>query len=154
VLALLNGDTFAVFDRSGDIQPVGNGQQGIFHCDTRYVSQLEFRIEGRRPMLLSSSVHEDNILLSVDLTNPDMELPSGQFLVHGDLYLHRDKFLGESGCFERVTVRNYAQKQIDIELSFSFTADFADIFEVRGEKRPRRGLHLPEEIDRSGITLS
>ena len=34
---LLNGDTFAVFDRSGDIQPVGFGQQGIFHNETRHL---------------------------------------------------------------------------------------------------------------------
>jgi len=34
---LLNGDTFAVFDRSGDIQPVGFGQQGIFHWETRHL---------------------------------------------------------------------------------------------------------------------
>ena len=153
ILALLNGDTFAVFDRSGDIQPIGRGQQGIFHDDTRYLSQFELRIEGRRPMLLSSSVHEDNIMLSADMTNPEMELPSGLFLPHSELYLRRDKFLTESGCCERITVRNYFPKPLDIELSFSFIADFSDIFEVRGDKRPRRGLHLPEEVDRSGITL-
>ncbi len=28
---LMCGDTFAIFDRNGDIQPVGLSQQGIFH---------------------------------------------------------------------------------------------------------------------------
>lgn len=153
ILALLHGDTFAVFDRTGDIQPVGQGQQGIFHNDTRYLSQLELRIEGRRPLLLSSSIHEDNILLSADLTNPDMELPSGSFLARGELYLHRDKFLSEDGCYERVTVRNYSQRPMDVEMSFSFAADFADIFEVRGEKRAHRGRKLPEAVHGSGVTL-
>ena len=40
---LLNGDTFAVFDRSGDVQPVGFGQQGIINNETRHLSRLEMR---------------------------------------------------------------------------------------------------------------
>ena len=63
---LLNGDTFAVFDRSGDVQPVGFGQQGIFHNETRHLSRLEMRFCGVRPLLLSSTVREDNILFAAD----------------------------------------------------------------------------------------
>ena len=66
-LVLLHNDTFAVFDRYGDIQPVGMGQQGIFHQETRYLSRLELRIGGRRPLLLSSTTREDNVMLSVDV---------------------------------------------------------------------------------------
>src|SRR5438309_9484534 len=75
-LVLLHRDTFAVFDRHGDIQVLGSGQQGVFREETRYLSRLELRINGLRPLLLSSTVRDDNVLLSVDLTNPDMELPS------------------------------------------------------------------------------
>src|SRR5579871_1197934 len=69
---LLHGDTFAVFDRYGDIQPVGAGRQGIFHEETRYLSRLELRIGELRPLLLSSTIREDNVLFAIDLTNPDM----------------------------------------------------------------------------------
>src|SRR5579862_3216435 len=69
---LKHGDTFAVFDRYGDIQPVGLGEQGIFHGGTRYLSRLTLQIAGHRPMLLSSSVREDNAILAVDLSNPDI----------------------------------------------------------------------------------
>ena len=151
---LLYGDTFAVFDRYGDIQPIGYGQQGIFHDGTRHLSRLELRICGVRPLLLSSTIREDNILLAVDLTNPDMELPSGESLLRGTLHIYRAKFLAESSCYDRMTVHNYGQKPIDVELSFSFGADFADIFEVRGQKREHRGSCLPEEHDRSSITLA
>jgi hypothetical protein len=48
---LLNGDTFAVFDRGGDVQPVGFGQQGIFHKETRHLSRLEMHFSGERPLL-------------------------------------------------------------------------------------------------------
>lgn len=152
-LTLLHNDTFAVFDRRGDIQPVGHGQQGIFHLDMRHLSRLEFYVGGKRPLLLSSSVHEDNVLLSVDLTNPDMNLPSGKLLRRGELHLHRNKFLADGACFERITARNYGEHPIDLELSFSFDADFADIFEVRGQKRKRRGSILPEEVSQGSVTL-
>jgi glycogen debranching enzyme len=152
-LVLLHGNTFAVFDRHGDIQAVGFGQQGIFHQETRHLSRLELRICGFPPLLLSSTVREDNILLAVDLTNPDTELPSGQSLLRGMLHIYRTKFLSDATCFDQITVHNYGQEAMDVELSFTFAADFADIFEVRGQKRERRGSRLPEEIDRCSVTL-
>src|SRR5579884_312562 len=92
---LLYGDTFAVFDRSGDIQPVGVGQQGIFHNEMRHLSRLELKICGERPLLLSSTIREDNVLFAVDLTNPDLDLPSGVRILRGTLHIYRTKFLSD-----------------------------------------------------------
>jgi glycogen debranching enzyme len=153
-LVLLHNDTFAVFDRYGDIQPVGMGQQGIFHQETRYLSRLELRIGDRRPLLLSSTIREDNVLLSVDATNPDMELPSGESLERGILHIHRSKFITDATCFQRIVLHNFGQSAIDIPLSFALAADYADIFEVRGQKREHRGKCLQEESDRSTIILA
>jgi glycogen debranching enzyme len=138
---LLHGDTFAVFDRSGDIQPVGFSQQGIFHAETRHLSRLEMRIQNVRPLLLSSTIREDNILFGVDLTNPDMNLPTGP-LGRGTLHIYRAKYLASGICHDRITLHNYSENAIEIEITFDFEADFADIFEVRGEKRPRKGKIL------------
>src|ERR1700751_117978 len=90
---LLHGDTFAIFDQYGDIQPYWSAEQGIFHRDTRYLSKWELRIAGYRPLLLSSTVRDDNILLGVDLTNPDLALPSGHLLPRGRVHIYRSKFL-------------------------------------------------------------
>jgi glycogen debranching enzyme len=150
---LLNGDTFAVFDRSGDIQPVGFGQQGIFHNETRHLSRLEMRLSGFRPLLLSSTVREDNILFGIDLTNPDIQLESGASLPRGTVHIYRAKFLTNLICYDQIVLSNYGEAAIDVELSFDFEADFADIFEVRGEKRKRRGDKRPSEIGRSSVTL-
>ena len=151
---LLNGDTFAVFDRSGDIQPVGFGQQGIFHNETRHLSRLEMLFCGYRPLLLSSTIREDNVLFGIDLTNPDIQLDSGGSLPRGTVHIYRAKFLTELICYDQITLNNYSDTAIDVELSFAFEADFADIFEVRGEKRARRGEKLPQEIGRSSVTLA
>ncbi|NUQ29190.1 MAG: amylo-alpha-1,6-glucosidase [Acidobacteriaceae bacterium] len=154
ILPLLHKDTFAVFDRYGDIQPVGLGQQGLFHEETRYVSRFEMHIMGHKPLLLSSSVQEDNVMLSVDLTNPDIKLPSGDLLAHGTLHIHRNKFLADGACFDQITVRNFGAEALEMELSFAFAADFADIFEVRGQKRERRGSSLPHETGHGWVVLS
>src|SRR5581483_11942953 len=146
---LLNGDTFAVFDRSGDIQPVGFGQQGIFHKETRHLSRMEMHFCGQRPLLLSSTIREDNVLFAVDLTNPDLVMPSGDSLPRGTLHIYRAKFLTERIAYDQITLHNYGEVPVRGELSFEFEADFADIFEVRGEKRARRGETLPELVERA-----
>src|SRR5690349_29199 len=151
---VLQGDTFAIFDQYGDIQPYWSGEQGLFHRDTRYLSKSELRICGVRPLLLSSSVREDNILLSVDLTNPDLTLPSGQFIPRGTVHLQRAKFLTECGCWEKITVHNFGEAAVDLDLTFCFAADFLDIFEVRGMPRKQRGRILPPGILSDGIVLA
>jgi glycogen debranching enzyme len=151
---LLDGDTFAIFDRYGDIQPVGFGQQGIFRRDTRHLSRLKLHVCGLRPLLLSSTVREDNLLLAIDLTNPDLELPSGKLLHKGTLHIHRIKYVLDGRCFEQITIHNYSDTPVDSDLTIAFGADFADIFEVRGQQRPRRGAILPADVRTGGLTLA
>jgi glycogen debranching enzyme len=150
---LLHGDTFAIFDQYGDIQPYWLGEQGLFHRDTRYLSKLDLRISGVRPLLLSSAVRDDNILLSVDLTNPDLKLPSGQTIPRGTVHIYRAKFLSDAGCFEKIAVHNFDESAITLDLTFTFEADFSDIFEVRGKKRSQRGRSLPPEVLNDSIVL-
>lgn len=150
---LLHGDTFAIFDRGGDVQPVGFGQQGIFHLETRHLSRLEMHIGGVRPLLLSSTIRHDNVLFAVDLTNPDLTLESGAFVARGTLHIYRMKFLTECTCYERISVHNFDQQTVETELSIDFDADFADIFQVRGEKRAKQGKILPPKLDGAAVLL-
>ena len=149
---LKHDDMFAIFDRYGDIQPVGLGEQGIFHGGTRFLSKLVLRIADKRPMLLSSTIREDNILLSVDLSNPDIVTGQTQF-PRGILHLYRSKFLWESVCYERLRVRNYSLAPVDSWITIFFDSDFADIFEVRGQHRERRGQRTGDQAQDSSLTL-
>jgi glycogen debranching enzyme len=152
---LKHDETFAVFDRFGDIQPVGLGEQGIYHEGTRFLSRLELRLGGRRPLLLSSTVKKENDLLTVDLATPDLKDQTGQLVLpRGTLHLFRTKFLWRSCCYERLRVSNYATTAVDIELAISFNADYADIFEVRGSKRERHGVRHDPVVDGSSVVLS
>ena len=65
-------DCFLVFDSHGDIGASPGGPDGLFNCDTRYLSHFELLINGLQPLLLGSNLSDDNCVLSVDLTNPDI----------------------------------------------------------------------------------
>src|SRR4051794_3564194 len=152
---LKHDDTFAVFDRFGDVQPVGLGEQGIYHDGTRYLSRLELRIGGRRPLLLSSTVKKENDLLTVDLATPDLKDQTGHLVLpRGTLHVFRTKLLWRSCCYERLRITNFATPPVDVELAMSFNADYPDIFEVRGTKRERRGPRHEPVVERGGVPLS
>ncbi|HYM23549.1 MAG TPA: glycogen debranching N-terminal domain-containing protein, partial [Vicinamibacterales bacterium] len=57
---LEHDDTFAVFDYSGDIGAYGIAEEGLYHEGTRYLSRFSLRVNGKRPLILSSRVKEDN----------------------------------------------------------------------------------------------
>jgi glycogen debranching enzyme len=138
---LKHDDTFGVFDSLGDVSHiVGLGSQGVFHCGTRYLSRFELRLGKVRPLLLSSTVNDANEILTVDLTNPDTPGPDGQVqLRSGLLHIMRVRFICRGACYERISLTNYGLTTMPVSLSVLFDADYADIFEVRGAKRARRG---------------
>ncbi|MFQ5681856.1 MAG: glycogen debranching N-terminal domain-containing protein [Candidatus Binatia bacterium] len=136
---LKQGEMFAVFNRHGDIRPLGLGEQGIYYEGTRFLSDLEMTLGDTHPLLLSSTTKQDNALLAVDLTNPDLYLDNLPLIPRGTLHLSRSVFLWQGCCFEQTKVTNYGLLDVAVPLSFHFGADFADIFEVRGMKRVRRG---------------
>ncbi|MPZ21163.1 MAG: amylo-alpha-1,6-glucosidase [Luteitalea sp.] len=138
-IILKHADTFAVFDDFGDIKPVGLGEEGIYHQGTRFLSCLLLRLERERPLFLSSAVKQDNTLIVVDLTNPDVSSDRHVRIPRGTLHLSRTKLLWGGVCHERLTVRNYGLEPVCTSLLLHFEADYADIFEVRGRSRERRG---------------
>jgi glycogen debranching enzyme len=152
-LVLKRGDTFAVFDRYGDVQPVGQGQQGLFHADTRYLSRLELRLGGARPLLLSSTVTEDNAFLTADLTNTDLSDDGAVQLARDTVHVFRTAFLVDGACCLGFGARNFGAGPVALAVSLRFEADFTDIFEVRGSQRARRGAMLSPRVEGAAVHL-
>jgi glycogen debranching enzyme len=150
---LKHGDTFAVFDHFGDISP-GDAAEGLFHRDTRYLSRMNLTLMGARPILLSAALRDDNATLTCDLTNPDIR--NGEQLVvgHDLIHVRRSKFVFESACHERIAVRNFDRRTHRLVVRLGFDADFADLFEVRGARRERRGEMHPAAVERGAVTLA
>ena len=150
---LKQGDTFAIFDRHGDIRPLGFENQGVFHEGTRFLSKWKLGLNQSSPLLLSSNVKEDNDFLAVDLTNPVL-LNGEHSLPHGVIHLVRTAFLWNGEFFERVEVSSFASEPVSLLLELEFAADFVDLFELRGTNRKRRGHLLEPQLTPTEVTLA
>jgi glycogen debranching enzyme len=143
---LKHDDTFGVFDQYADIVAGEAGEQGLYHHGTRFLSKLELLLARRRPLLLSSTVSNDNVLFVADLTNVDVRRDDRLELPRGEIHLFRSRVLGDGFSVDRIRICNHSMRSLDVPLSIRFDADFADVFEVRGTRRARRGVRLPDRL--------
>ncbi len=157
-LTVKDDDLFLVTDTIGNISGCSlndsNPSMGLFCCDTRFLSRLELQIEGRSPVLLSSTA-DKGFSLSILSTNPriDERLNADTVGIRRELVLN-------GALFEELEVANYSTTTVSFELSISFDADFVDLFEVRGYSREKRGRLLrlvdpiPEEARQTADGVS
>ncbi len=137
--SLKHGESFVVLDSHGDIGASAGGPDGLFHNDTRFVSHLELLLNGMQPLLLGLNVRDDNTSLTVDLTNPDMYFQDHLVLPKDTLHILRTIFLWRDTAYQRLAIRNHGERPVELRLTLLFDSDFADLFEVRGLRRARRG---------------
>ncbi|KAF3886383.1 MULTISPECIES: amylo-alpha-1,6-glucosidase [Nostocales] len=138
-LTVKDDDLFFITDTLGNVSGCGlndGPSLGLFCSDTRFLSRLELQIEGHSPILLSSTA-DKGFSLSVLCTNPRID----ERLRPDTLGIRRE-FVLNGALFEELEVSNYSTTSISFELSISFEADFADLFEVRGYSRDNRGKLL------------
>jgi len=143
-LVLKYGDAFGVFDKNGDISVGHANAEGLYYKDTRHLSTLSVTLHGARPILLSSTLRDDNATMTCDLSNPDLYDREGHLrLEHDRIHVRRSRFLWDAACFERLSVCNFDDQPHRLMLEINFSADFADLFEVRGI---RRALELDAHV--------
>jgi glycogen debranching enzyme len=139
-LTLKDDDLFLVSDTLGNIEGCldqdVNASMGLLCADTRFLSRLELQIEGRSPVLLSSTA-EKGFILSVLCTNPHINSE-----IAADTIGIERQMVVNGALFEELKVSNYSTVPVRFQLSLSFGADFADLFEVRGRQREQRGQML------------
>jgi len=150
---LKQGETFGLFDRYGDIQHIGAGEQGLYHEGTRFLSRYELTINNHRPLLLNSTVKQDNSAMTVDLTTPDIYSGNEITIRSGTLHIFRAKYLLGGAQYEHLRLVNFGQTSLSLSLEIKFAADYFDIFQVRGVKRDKTGIHLPQKDFKRSIRL-
>src|SRR3954468_10780961 len=102
-IALLDGNTFVVSDRRGDVEGTSSDTQGLFSDDTRFLSRWVLTIDGKRPTVLSTDdvqYFEGRFFLAPT---------SGTVYVDADVSLMRTRTVGR-GFRERIVVMNHAPK--------------------------------------------
>jgi glycogen debranching enzyme len=153
VRVLKRDDTFAVFDPHGDIIPGPASPYGLYYAGTRFLSRFELLLGSREPLLLSSTVAGDNSSFTADLTNPDVVRDDKVVFSRGVLHLFRSRVLCNGGFVERIRVANHGLESIEVPLTIRFDSDFADVFEVRGTRRSRRGQQLDNVAGENSVLL-
>ena len=157
VQVLKHGNLYLLTDPFGDIRPDSRGL-GLYLSDTRLLSCCSLRIGGTRPVLLQGSMGA-NYRGSIQLTNPsadrnpDDKMHQDGQLAGRTLGIARDRLIGVGGMEERLRIVNHAGKELSVPVELELGADDADIFEVRGYPRPKRGTLLPVALTPSRATF-
>jgi glycogen debranching enzyme len=151
-LVCARGTLFLVTDRHGDIAPRGARELGLFYQDTRHLSHLALTLENAELVHLSAETTHD-AFNQVDLMVAGLD--EGEFLDDPQNFLHvRRRQLLDGSLVEEITFTNFLGRAVEIDVTLSFDVDFADIFEVRGAKRPRRGQKQKPTLFESGVRFS
>ncbi len=155
VHVLKHDNLFMLSDAHGDIHLDGRGL-GLYDGDTRMLSTYDLRLNGIRPVVLRAGPAA-SYRGTIQLTNPDfVQAPAGLedsseiVLRRQSLGVVRERVIGD-GFGERVSVENYTTGQERARLTLRLDADYADMFELRGLVRARRGDRLPTDGDGSQI---
>lgn len=145
--------SFAIFDLAGDIPLAGREPYGLFHRGTRFLDRFELRLNDEFPVLLSSATSDDGSEIACHLSNADQRSAGDVVLKRDTISVERHKVLFDGTLHERLRLHNYGMDPLDIRLTLFFGADFADVFELRGIERARRGQRGEVEVERGRVRL-
>ena len=157
VAVLKHGNLFLLADAFGDVHPDSRGL-GLYELDTRVLSCAVLRINGVRPTLLRGQVTGNHSGV-IQLTNPEqrldpVDMPEGDLaLALRSISISRRRWIAD-GFAERIEVTNYSEAPEHLVLDLDLDMDAADIFEVRGTLRARRGMYLPTVVTDESITFA
>jgi glycogen debranching enzyme len=153
-VVLNHGDTFAIISESGDVPLAGHEPFGLFCAGTRFLDRYELRLNGNFPIPLSATLSDDGSEQVTFLTNADEHRGNELVTQRDSVAVERRKVLIDGALFEDVSVRSYAVVPIVLRLSVIFTADFADLFELRGVTRRAWGERRQPEVDGTRVRLA
>ncbi|HTX68936.1 MAG TPA: glycogen debranching N-terminal domain-containing protein [Thermoleophilia bacterium] len=151
-LAIKEGDLFLYSNELGQVPGTENSALGLYYRDTRYLSRYELTIAGRQPVLLSASA-DRGYAATVELTNLEARTADGHVLPQATVHVRRTRFVADR-LYELLRVQNYHEREVELVLDLHLDSDFADLFEVRGSRRRRRGQRLAPATGEGTLTLS
>src|SRR5215470_10663712 len=123
-VSILDGNTFVVSDRRGDVESSPTDTQGLFDADTRFLSRWVLTVNGKRPTVLST----DDV--DYDRARFFLAPTSGTIYVDADLSVMRARSVWR-GFHEDLRLINHGSKAVDLDVRLDAAADFADLFEVK-----------------------
>lgn len=131
-VSALEGDTFVVSDRRGDIATSPDEAHGLFHRDTRFLSRWILTVDGKTPNSLSTD--DVNYFSSQFFLVPG----TGTIYVDSPMSIMRQRAVG-GGFHEDIKIENHKSKPIDLDVRIEADADFCDLFAVKDKEFNRAG---------------
>lgn len=153
-LVLKHDEAFFVSDRRGDFPGLPDSEFGFYVGGTRFLDRLDLRVHGQRPLVLNAAVSDDNLQVAVDLTNADVHDGDAILVAGRTLRLARRLTLYGRELCQALWIESFARQAVRVDLDWRFAADFADVFEVRGLRRERRGRMLAPVVDGGTVRLA
>jgi glycogen debranching enzyme len=138
LITVVDGSTFCLSDRSGDI---GANPQGLFFLDARLTSLWELRVDGLAPEPLSAATDVPFHATFV------LRAPARPGRPADELLVIRRRWVGQ-GMREDIELRNHARAPVSVRVEVRADADFEDLFVVKGG-RAGSGPPGPGELMRS-----
>lgn len=143
-ISLKHGDAFMVTDARGDL-PASVAETGLFWHGARFLRSCDLFLEGAPLVALSHSMSDEEGSCQIDLTNPFLTLPQQVEVFQGMIHVGRLLELRGHQIAETLLLTSFEQGPIELTLGLKTSADFCDIFEVRGLVRSERGeMELPQ----------
>ena len=144
-VSILDGNTFVVSDRRGDIEATPVDNHGLFLDDTRFLSRWILTVDGRKGTVLSTD--RTHYFCSQFY----MALSTGTMYVDSDISLVRRRTVGD-GFLEEIFVANHGKKPKTMTVRLDVGSDFADLFEVKDKELTKKGV-LYRRLDQGRLTL-
>jgi glycogen debranching enzyme len=144
IVSILEGNTYVVSDRLGDVDSSPDEPHGLFTRDTRYLSRWRLTVDGRSPRLLSTD--DVNYFSAQFFLVP----PDGTVYDDSAFSIVRKRAIGD-GFREDVTVMNHTPELLELDLRIEAAADFADLFEVK-DALAKKGRHY-QRVEGSRLVL-
>nr|MBA2601933.1 amylo-alpha-1,6-glucosidase [Actinomycetota bacterium] len=129
-LVVKNGALFMCSGRDGDVKRDPETGGGVYAFDTRFLSELRLTVGGASPIPLSASTQQAFEAV-IDASIPTTSAQGERAIPQMDLSLRRRRLVSDR-VYERIEITNIGSEATTTVLRVALSADFADIFEVRG----------------------
>ncbi len=147
-------DVFVLCQDDGSV-PLTNAQGfGLYYHDCRFLNGYELTIGGSRLNALASS-SERGYMAEFELTNRDLKSSAGTRLDAQSVGINWQRVIQASrlSMLDVITCTNYTIEPIEFVLSFSFRADFEDIFQIRGFHATQTGKKKAPKWHRGALVF-
>jgi glycogen debranching enzyme len=140
---------FLLTDPSGNVPAQDKSGLGFYSRDTRHLSIYDFLLDGLHPMVLLSTA--DSGFSQEQILGNHRMVQDGRVVGRCTVELSRQRVLN-GNLEERLRITNYNSFPVTVRPTYQFGADFADIFEIRGHQREKKGTFSPPDVTDKSIS--